>query len=65
LNLKINSNVKVTLTDVMGREVAVIAEENTSTLNAEYNTSNLTKGLYTVNYFINGAPAKSELLMVK
>lgn len=65
LSLKSASDVKVTLSDMMGREVAVVAEGKMTNLNKAFSTSELTKGLYTVNYFINGAPAKATLLMVK
>jgi hypothetical protein len=65
LSLKEASDVKVTLSDFMGREVAVIANERSLDVNKSFSTANLAKGMYTVNYFINGAPAKAELLMVK
>ena len=65
LELKSSSNVKVTLSDVMGKEVMVISEGTSSSLTKEFSVANLNKGIYTVNYFINGAAAKSELLMVK
>ena len=67
LKLELNSvsDVKVTLTDMMGREIAVIRKDNVSSLEESFDVSAFAKGLYTVNYFINGAPAKSELLMVK
>ncbi len=65
LELKSASTVKVTLSDVMGKEVMVISEGTTSSLTKEFSVANLNKGIYTVNYFINGASAKSELLMVK
>ena len=65
LELKSSSNVKVTLSDVMGKEVMVISEGTISTLTKDFSVANLNKGIYTVNYFINGAAAKSELLMVK
>lgn len=65
LNLKSTSNVKVTLSDMMGREVAVVAEGSMNSMEKSFDVSEFTKGLYTVNYFINGAPAKAELLMVR
>ncbi len=65
VSLKESSDVKVTLSDLMGREVAVIANERSLDVNKSFSTANLAKGMYTVNYFINGAPAKAELLMVK
>ncbi|HEY8401559.1 MAG TPA: T9SS type A sorting domain-containing protein, partial [Cytophagaceae bacterium] len=59
------SDVKVTLTDLMGREVQVISETRGTEVKESFNVANLQKGLYTVNYFVDGAPAKAELLMVK
>ena len=65
LELKSASNVKVTLSDVMGKEVMTISEGTVSSLSQDFSVANLNKGIYTVNYFVNGASAKSELLMVK
>lgn len=65
LSLKSSSEVKVTLSNMMGKEVAVIAEETTASLDKSFSVAELAQGLYTVNYYINGAPAKAELLMVK
>jgi len=57
--------VKVTLSDVMGREVMTIAQGSMSSITQSFSVANLQKGVYTVNYFVNGAAAKAELLMVK
>jgi hypothetical protein len=65
LNLKSASDVKVTLSDMMGREVMTIAEGSMASLNKAFSVATLQKGVYTVNYSVNGAAAKSELLMVK
>ncbi len=65
LNLYSVSDVKITLSDIMGKEVMTIAQGSMSVLATDINVSVLNKGIYTVNYFINGAAAKSELLMVK
>jgi hypothetical protein len=65
LNLLSTSDVKVTLTDVMGKEVMTIANGTMASLSESFSVSNLHKGIYTVNYFINGSAAKAELLMVK
>jgi len=65
LNLKAASTVKVTLSDVMGKEVMTIAEGTFSDITKEFSVANLNKGIYTVNYTINGEAAKAELLMVK
>jgi hypothetical protein len=65
LNLVTPSDVKVTLSDVMGREVMTIAQGSMSSITQSFSVANLQKGVYTVNYFVNGAAAKAELLMVK
>ncbi len=67
VELKLNSvsDVKVTLSDIMGKEVMTIAQGTMDNVNAPINVANLNKGVYTVNYYINGSAAKSELLMVK
>lgn len=66
LDLISSSDVKVTLSDLMGREVMVVASgNNISSLSQSFSVSSLNKGIYTVNYFINGSAAKSQLLMVK
>ena len=65
LNLVTPSDVKVTLSDVMGREVMTIAQGSMSSVTQSFSVANLQKGIYTVNYFVNGAATKAELLMVK
>lgn len=65
LNLKSASSVKVTLSDVMGKEVMTIADGTFSDLTKEFSVATLNKGIYTVNYYINGEAAKAEMLMVK
>lgn len=65
LSLENVADVKVTLTDLMGREIQVISETRGTEVKESFNVANLQKGLYTVNYFVDGAPAKAELLMVK
>lgn len=65
LNLNSTSDVKITLSDVMGKEVMTIAQGTYASLNETFSVADLNKGIYTVNYTVNGAPAKSELLMVK
>jgi PKD repeat protein len=65
MELKSSSTIKITLTDLMGKEVMTIANGTMSSLNESFSVANLHKGIYTVNYFINGSAAKAELLMVK
>ncbi len=65
LNLKSSSEVKVILSDLLGKEVMTIATGTMSSLSESFSVANLHKGIYTVNYFVNGSAAKAELLMVK
>jgi hypothetical protein len=58
------STVKVTLTNLIGKQVDAL-EATTADFKGTFNTSNLTKGIYTVNYFINNELSKAELLLVK
>jgi hypothetical protein len=63
-SLKSVSDVKVIVTDLLGKQVASI-QETTSDFSETFDTSNLPKGIYSVNYYINNQPAKAELLVVK
>jgi len=63
--LKSVSDVKITLVDMLGQEVKVISEERTSTINATFDVSTLKKGIYSVVTNIDGAPAKSQMLVVR
>lgn len=65
LELNTVSDVKITLTDMMGKEMKSINVSNTSSVQESFDVAGLAKGIYTINYYINGAPAKAELLMVK
>ncbi|MFN3404279.1 MAG: T9SS type A sorting domain-containing protein [Cytophagaceae bacterium] len=65
LTLKSASDVKISVSDMTGKVVAEVTSANTTSVFEVINVSNLAKGTYTVNYYINGAPAKTELLMVK
>lgn len=65
LALKSTSDVKVTVSDMMGKVVAEVANEKASDIAKSFDVSALTKGVYTVNYYINGSPAKAEMLVVK
>jgi len=59
------SNVKVALIDMLGQEVKVILQEQTSSINTSFDVSTLKKGIYSVVYTIDGAPAKSQKLVVR
>ncbi len=65
VSLKNTSNLVITLSDMMGRQVMVIGEGSFSDFSRTIDVSHLTKGMYTVNYNINNTVAKSELLMIK
>jgi len=65
LNLKSPATVKVILSDLMGKQVMTIKEGTFSSLSESFSVANLNKGMYTVNYYVNGAAAKAEMLMVK
>ena len=65
LNLVSQSDVKVTLSDMMGREVMTIAQGSMQSVSQTFSVANLQKGMYTANYYVNGAAAKAELVMVK
>jgi hypothetical protein len=59
------SDVKVSLTDMYGREVKVIAEGNMTAINASFDVSNLAKGVYMVNYQVSGKATKVQKLVVR
>ncbi len=65
LSLKTTSEVRITLSDMMGKQVMTLAEGSVTELHKTFAVSNLQTGLYTVNYIINGSTAKAELLMVR
>jgi hypothetical protein len=65
LTLKETAKVKVVLTNALGQEVQVIADKTANVLNESFNVSGFAQGMYNVTYYLDGAPAKSELLMVK
>lgn len=63
--LKSIADVKITLVDMLGQEVKVISEERTNTINASFDVSTLKKGIYSVVTNIDGAPSKSQMLVVR
>jgi hypothetical protein len=65
LELKSQSDVKIALSDLTGREVMIITQGTASSFNTDFQVESLSEGAYAVSYFINGIPAKSELLMVR
>lgn len=63
--LSTNANVRVSLCDMVGKELASYTNENNNVVNGSFDVSNLEKGLYNITYSINGAVTNSELVMVK
>jgi len=64
-NMAAANNVKITLSDLVGKQIAVLAEANTNSLSTSFNTSAYPKGMYTVNYFIGGKAAGSKLFVIE
>ncbi len=65
LNLNKTANVNISVVDMFGRTVKEVANGNFSSVNQSVNVSDLSQGVYTVSYVVDGAVAKSTLLMVK
>lgn len=65
LDLKESADVKVTVTDIFGSVVKEVAQGKFMAINQQVSVADLAKGVYTVNYIVNGAPSKSKLLLVK
>ena len=65
LNLNQNANVNISIVDMFGRTVKEVANGVLSSVNQTVNVSDLSQGVYTVSYVVDGAVAKSSLLMVK
>ncbi|HEX8547119.1 MAG TPA: T9SS type A sorting domain-containing protein [Cytophagaceae bacterium] len=65
LNLKNSANVKVSVADITGNELFVLAEGYTQELNKEINVSNLNKGVYMINYSVDNKLAGTKMLLVK
>ncbi|MCX6180606.1 MAG: T9SS type A sorting domain-containing protein [Bacteroidetes bacterium] len=65
LQLNEVSAVNISVVDMFGRTVKQVVNGNFSSVNEMVNVSDLSQGVYTVNYMVDGATAKSTLLMVK
>ena len=63
--LKSVADVKITLVDMLGQEVQVISEQRTNSIDATFDVSALKKGIYSVVTNIDGAPSKSQMLVVR
>jgi len=65
MNLNQVSSVNISVVDMFGRTVKEVVNGKFSNVNEQVNVSGLAQGVYTVNYVVDGATAKSTLLMVK
>lgn len=65
LNLATASDVKIMVTDAVGKQIANISQGVTSSVSYDLNVAGLTKGVYTVTYVLDGTPAKASLLVVQ
>jgi hypothetical protein len=65
MELKSNANVKVIISDLMGREMKVVSEGNFASTTETFSVADLAKGLYKVTYLVDGVPAQTQSLMVK
>jgi len=65
MELKSNANVKVVISDLMGREMKVVSEGNFASTTETFSVADLAKGLYKVTYLVDGVPAQTQSLMVK
>ena len=65
VNLNNAANTTIIVTDMLGKQVASQNLGTVTSSKAEFNTSSLAKGMYTVTYVLDGAPAKTELVVVK
>lgn len=65
LELMNASEVKIILSNMLGKEMQSVTTSNTISVKETLDVTGLAKGVYTISYYINGQPAKAELLMVK
>lgn len=67
LTLQNAASVSVIVTDMVGKQIATQNFGTVSSLNGVtlFDASTLAKGMYTVTYVLDGAPAKTELVVVK
>ncbi len=65
LDLKQVSDVKISLSNIFGKQVKVVTDGRFSSVNEQINVSDLAKGVYTVNYMVNSATVQTKLLLVK
>jgi len=67
LTLHTPANVQMIVTDMVGKQIASTNFGTVSSINGVevFNTSGLAKGSYLVTYVLDGAPAKSQLVVVR
>lgn len=66
--LKETSDVKIVVSEMTGREIAVVADENNKgagVYNVEFNASTLSKGIYLANVIVNGRKLPAVKLVVQ
>ncbi len=59
------SDVKVIVSDITGRILSTIEEQNVVSFNKTLTTAQLKEGTYLVSYVINNDPVKTELLIIR
>jgi len=67
LTLHTPANVQMIVTDMVGKQITSTNFGTVSTINGleVFNTTGLAKGSYPVTYVLDGAPAKSQLVVVR
>ena len=65
LALKQEADVAITISDVMGKEIMKIANGNMSEFRQTVNVSALSKGVYHIDYLIDGKKSPSKILMIQ
>ncbi|MBX9852956.1 MAG: T9SS type A sorting domain-containing protein [Cytophagaceae bacterium] len=65
LNLSSPADVKITVSNILGKELAIISEGKMNSCEKKFDVSAFVPGVYTVNYFVDGVRARSELLVVR
>ncbi|MCU0429936.1 MAG: T9SS type A sorting domain-containing protein [Cytophagaceae bacterium] len=65
LSLDTPSDVKIVVSDLMGKEMTSVEYASVSELSKSINVSNLSEGVYQVSHFVNGVVAGTKMLVVK
>ena len=64
-SLSQDGNVTVSLSDMVGKVITSYNNGNNNLVKGSFDVSGLEKGVYSLNYTVNGALANSELIIVK